>query len=236
MGVIRTDPSQTKTVVALVGVLVVALGVTIVRLKPASTPQAASSQQAVATVAQAPSGKAKDEPILNRTRNPFAMKSGINNSSRPFGSDISQMPRVENSQIELKMARDNGSAQIEPLAIDPMMSFNASSKQDSHIKKRTDSNQNALPLTNGIGSWTIKQQNAVQGQSDTAKVPPAFALLATIKNDKGYTAVIREGTSTPRIIEVGDVLAAGYRVAKLAEDRAILTNGKEVIIAKRTPI
>jgi hypothetical protein len=60
-----------------------------------------------------------------------------------------------------------------------------------------------------------------------------FTLLATVKSDRGFSAVIRAGESEVRVADVGDTLQGGFKVIDLNGDRAVLTDGRETVVAKR---
>ena len=62
---------------------------------------------------------------------------------------------------------------------------------------------------------------------------PIFALLATIKGANGYSAVIRTGETEVRVVEVGDTLQDGFKVKSLEESRAVLSDGRDTIVANR---
>jgi len=62
---------------------------------------------------------------------------------------------------------------------------------------------------------------------------PAFTLLATVRGTLGYSAVIRGSASAARVVEVGDVLERGFKVTHVDSSRAVLTDGREIIVAKR---
>lgn len=62
---------------------------------------------------------------------------------------------------------------------------------------------------------------------------PKFELLATVGGPSGMTAVIRTGESDTRVVAVGDVLDGHYKVQKLEEGRAVLTDGRDTVVVKR---
>jgi len=91
------------------------------------------------------------------------------------------------------------------------------------------------PMTVGVlprGSGSADRSDSTQ--TDKTETPkPQFDLLATVRGPKGLTAVIRGGESDTRLVAVGDVLDGGYKILTLDEDRAILTNGSDVVVIKR---
>ncbi len=62
---------------------------------------------------------------------------------------------------------------------------------------------------------------------------PSFELLATVRSGKRISAVLRIGGSEVRTVGVGDALDGGFVVQELSADRAVLTNGRETIIADK---
>jgi hypothetical protein len=78
-----------------------------------------------------------------------------------------------------------------------------------------------------------KSSKRTPAQPDEPESKPAFTLLATVKGERGFSAVIRTGESDVRIVEVGDLLEGGFRVVMLESWRAVLSDGRETIVAKR---
>lgn len=99
-----------------------------------------------------------------------------------------------------------------------------------HMKLWNEGNEEHIqPLDIGPAP---KQPEPVEVEKpDVSK--PVFALLATIKGPNGLSAVIRTGESDVRVVEIGDRLADGYRVKALEESRAVLSDGRDTIVAKR---
>lgn len=75
-------------------------------------------------------------------------------------------------------------------------------------------------------------QNGVQ----TEKMLPSLTLLATVRGSGGLFAIIRIGDSETRTIGVGEALVDGFKLQELDNEHAVLTNGRDTIIAKRSPL
>jgi len=75
------------------------------------------------------------------------------------------------------------------------------------------------------------ERSTASARDDKSK--PTFTLLATVRGVQGYSAVIRAGASVARVVEVGDVLEGGFKVKQVDSSRAVLTDGREIIVAKR---
>ena len=206
MALIKIDASQTKTAVALVGVLAVAVGVTVVRLKPQGAAQAADQVQ------QAQAGSAPvrvtSERVAYRARNPFerpaslpAATAGDDNErpGEPPGGRRSALP-VPNPW------KSGANATIEPAAPESIFAVRSTPK----------------PPT-GPGP----------AAPDVAKQRPVFTLLATVKSDRGFSAVIKTGQSDIRVVEIADTLEGGFKVIRLDAERAVLTDGRVTVVAKR---
>ena len=62
---------------------------------------------------------------------------------------------------------------------------------------------------------------------------PTFTLLATIRSAERLYGIIKSGDSQERIVRVGDILDGGYKVKELDASHAVLTNGRDTLIAER---
>ena len=62
---------------------------------------------------------------------------------------------------------------------------------------------------------------------------PEFKLLATVGNENGFSAVVKSDGADERLVEVGDILEGGFKVKQILADRAVLTDGRDTVIAKR---
>lgn len=214
MAFIKTDPSQTKTVVALLGVLVVALGVTAFRLKPQPVEKAASQAQESTASSTAPN---KGGPIrLDRLRDPFERPAFAREQS--IGEELGDREPVDPGHRT--MSRSGGSARVEPLDVGSM--FTVTPGEDHRLAE-------ALP----------RQPGGIHSESGSAtsiqpKGPkPVFVLLATVRSNTAYSAVIRTGESAPVVVEVGDAVEGGFRVRMITADHVALSDGRETVIAKR---
>jgi hypothetical protein len=210
MGLITVDPSQKKTVAALLGVLVVAVGVTIVRIEPVTVAEPAAQQQSQPSAERA--ACSIDEPARDRSRNPFERPEGFGAEMPPDGFRLERDPLLGASREPLRVP------EVEPL---PVMGVSVTKQEPRPTGGQVDAGQ---PGPRGAGA-------------PAAPVPhgsrPDIVLLATIKSPSGYGAVIRINESAARVVQVGDVIEGGFRVTVLTEDHAALSDGRETIIAKR---
>jgi len=69
--------------------------------------------------------------------------------------------------------------------------------------------------------------------TDIDKSQPRFVLLATVASGHETYGILSIGEAETRIVKVGDVLDEGFRVIALSDAQAVLTNGRDMIIAKR---
>jgi hypothetical protein len=74
------------------------------------------------------------------------------------------------------------------------------------------------------------------GEDTTRNHIPSFTLLATVKSESGYYCVIKIDDSNTRVVRVNDIIANGFRVKAINAGRAILTDGKDTIIARKPPL
>lgn len=89
------------------------------------------------------------------------------------------------------------------------------------------------PETLAVRPMEIEPAPRSREQAQPEAPRPVFSLLATIKGQDGYSAVIRTGETDVRVVEVGDTLQDGFKVKLLEEGRAVLTDGRDTIVAKR---
>jgi hypothetical protein len=83
------------------------------------------------------------------------------------------------------------------------------------------------------GSSPGRPAQSMTTSSQPEPEKPSFTLLTTVRSGNRITGVIRIGDSQVRTVGVGDVLDGGFVVQELSTDRAVLTNGKETIIADK---
>ena len=209
MVAIKNDPSQTKSAAILIGALVVVIGVTVVRMKPAPGAQAPAQAQQVS--ARAAPVKASVERFCPRERNPFEKPAGL-----PAAGAVDDSVGNEGKlPASISVGGDRGSdsqsgakATIKPL--DPTAVFRIKpEKKPATAKPSTKDNY------------------------DAQRAKPEFTLLATARSGDSYSAVIRTGQSGARVVEVGDVLDGGFKVLMIDGDRAALSDGRQMIVAKR---
>lgn len=67
---------------------------------------------------------------------------------------------------------------------------------------------------------------------DTPKLPEAV-LLTVVKGPNGRVCVIKLGNGPAQTVSEGDTLADGFKVKCVGENYAVLTNGRNDILAKR---
>ncbi len=203
MALIRTDPSQTKTVVALLVVLAAAIVFVIVRVgsrggaKPADTTKP--------TVDESVSTALVDSTPYNASRNPFKRPAILKTAMERVRESLSRessFPSISRTSPKAGFWRDN-SAGLDPVDFGSLFGAPA-------------------------------QRSVVPKEAPVIEKPkPEFALLATVKSADGWCAVIRSADSRPRVVEVGDIVEGGFKVRRLETDRAVLTDGRDIIIAKR---
>jgi hypothetical protein len=146
----------------------------------------------------------------NPARNPFEKPPGLR-------SNVVADPLSESGS-------SSGIRQVDILRLPGAWNDGGGSKLDS---------ESVAPI--GVPGFDGVQWKA-QGATDSDKTEQkkrTFTLLATVKSGNGYSAVIRSGDSTVRVVEVGDLLGEGFRVKKLEAGWAVLTDGRETIIARR---
>ena len=78
-----------------------------------------------------------------------------------------------------------------------------------------------------------KKPQTEQAQSQVQSAKPTFTLLATIRSPERLYGIIRSGDSQERIVRVGDILDGGYKVKELDASHAVLTNGRDILVAQR---
>lgn len=200
MAIIKTDPNQTKTAVALIGILVLVVGVTVVRINPGQ--QATSAAAPKSTAAANAPVKIKEDAEYVPTRNPFERPASL--AAAPGMTDMS-LPRDKRNEMPMHRWRGGDDSRIAP-----------------------------MPIGQGLEAVAPAKSTAAPANGSTETKPkPEFTLLATIKNENGFSAVIRSGESNARVVETGDILEGGYKVIKLEAGRAVLTDGRDKIVAKR---
>ncbi|MHB9036221.1 MAG: hypothetical protein ACYC64_06110 [Armatimonadota bacterium] len=199
MAMIKTDPSQTKTVVALLVVLAMAVGVTISRVSKSVPPEPIAEAKA-----ENP-GKAEAHVTANiecdSGRNPFAKPSLIEAAGK---------------SVETALGGEAARMLADKIKISPWRMDDVELRQ-----------QSIAPVPNS------PQPIARQAVSEEKPPLPEFELMTTVKGSQGYSAVIRTGGSETRVVEVGDKMEGGFKVVKIEPDRAVLTDGRDTIDAKR---
>lgn len=203
---IKHDPNQSKTVIALIVILVAAIGVTIWRIIPrdepipVATPTEASARVTPATVSSAP---------CTLTRDPFDRPSTARTALKPdaesaIDASITENPWKSRAVAAIRMQQE------------AMMAAESASPPTP-----------VLPP----GSGEVEVTQAVDKPKPASK--PRFELLGTVRSGQVYSAIIKSDTSEPVLVEVGDKIGGRYKVVRIESDHAVLFDGKEKTVAKR---
>lgn len=201
MGMIKTDPSQTKAVVGLLSILAVAIVVTIVRISGGSAPPAPVVKD-TDSPKEACVVRTMSESVSDLSKNPFVSPPDYKSASLSEDGEIPGIKIMTDNQAKGEWDADNA-PRIEPLKFGPGMRVSA---PDNTAAKKTNAAEEAKP---------------------------EFTLLATVKSGNGWSAVIRTSDSGEKVVEVGDKLDGGFVVKELSATRAVLADGRDIIIAKR---
>ena len=202
MGIIKTDPSQTKAVVGLLSILAVAIVATIIRIGGGSEPPAPVNQD-TDTPKAACLVRSINESPFNPSHNPFVSPPDYkaarqSESAEGGGPGVEIVPAAD--QIKGNWNTSN-TPRIEPF------------KLGSEIKVSAPDNPRDI--------------------DKSEEVKPEFTLLATVKGQNGWCAVIKTGDSEQKVVEVGDKMDGGFVVKELSANCAVLADGRDTIIAKR---
>lgn len=199
---IKTDPSQTKTVVVLIVVLVAAVVFTVMRIHPGGQQQQAAAPGAAQAAEAAPSASVSIVPAFQPSRNPFHKPEDLQRASTDSSAS---RPGIGTVAVQESGGQRPGGMSIPPMPVA------------------------AVPSQ---GAGQMSEPSATDAKSKEA-ARPQFALTAVVGGPDGFTAVIRCGESNSRVVGVGDLLDGGYRVERLEEDRAVLKNGRDVLVIKK---
>ena len=203
MALIRTDPSQTRTVVVLLVVL--AAAVVFVFMRVSSRGQVRPADTTEPTANEPTSTASAGSTTYDASRNPFKRPAILKTA----------MERVTES-----LSRESASPSI--------------SRTGPGTGFWRDNSAGLDPMDFGSVFRTPARPSVVPAEMPTVEKPrPEFALLATVKSTEGWCAVIKSADSRPRVVEVGDIVEGGFKVRRVEIDRAVLTDGREIIIAKR---
>ncbi|MDH7601015.1 MAG: hypothetical protein QHI38_02600 [Armatimonadota bacterium] len=214
---VKTDSSQTKTVIVLVAVLVITLGVLGYRIRSrtaalqGASPAAVQASQDSTLTAKPGTGTGVDTRTQHMlSRNPFAM------------------PSIVRASVSGGNARRGG---VQPLPVGLPQSVRSN---NSWVAKDL---VKVLPVRDAVSGSDLRiqgedQQLPAQVQKvDSGSVK--YVLLATVTSDHGCSALIQSPDSVVRAVDIGDVLENGFRVVSVSRDEAVLTNGKQTIVARR---
>lgn len=199
MALIKSDPSQNRTVAVLVVVLIGAIGLVFVRLRPPEAVGSAAKAKApqAGRVASA-SGVAEACPF-GSSRNPFEPPPGLG-ASMPFDEDQNEAEAAPQSTVR--------PVEVKPLPL------------PSPFRLRPSLAAPPPPAQPPRGAGPESP-------------PPGLVLLATVRDDAGCCAVLRSDDSSVRVVQAGDRVDGGFVVVDVSEDRAVLSDGRDTIVAKR---
>ena len=201
MGIIKTDPSQTKAVVGLLSILAVAIVVTVMRMGGGTEPPAPINNDT----------DAPKEACLVRSIN----ESPFNSSHNPFISPP-----------DFKVARQSENAEGGMPGIEVMAANQIKGNWNTGDAPRIE------PLRLGSEIKVTAPENT-SDKVGAEEAKPEFTLLATVKDQNGWCAVIKTGDSEAKVVEVGDKMDGGFVVKELSAGCAVLADGRDTIIAKR---
>ncbi|MCX6345341.1 MAG: hypothetical protein NT018_09760 [Armatimonadetes bacterium] len=208
MAFIRNDPKQSKTVIGLLVILLIVVGVTIVRVRQVISLVQPFLRAPVA--AQAPRLNRGYVASYSQMRNPFEKPPFIGVSSIISGR-IANLPEhiMGTGEIANLPEHSSAGASPSPNTTIPPIDIRSLTLQDGK--------------TAAVPPITDKNQTSII----------SLSLLATIKGTDGTSAIIKINGSETQVVEVGDRLKGGFKVKTLDDTRAILTDGRNIIIAKR---
>ena len=90
------------------------------------------------------------------------------------------------------------------------------------------------PLLPAAPEFGIRNpESGMRNPEHVRSAKPTFTLLATIRSAEHLYGIIKSGDSRERIVRVGDILDGGYKVKELDASHAVLTNGRDTLIAER---
>lgn len=217
MALIKTDPSQTKTVVVLLAVLVVAIAFIAIRLSPPAPVAPESEEQPTAA---STSASKVGKWSVELARNPFEQP--------PFPADAAEGKNEAAAMARVGPA-PRGLTEGGPVPVNPFAKMSgrlpgAMAAQGAPGMELAPAPAHSLPKG---------PAGAPETPDQPSEPKPVFTLLATIGDARGLSAVIQCQNAKPRVVETGDVLDGGYRISRIERDRAVLTDGRDTIVAKR---
>lgn len=210
MAMIKTDPNQKSTVIVLIVILVGAMIATVVRCLPGpqTKPKMQQAQQQSTTSASpvASVSEADYDPSRNPFQQPVSIKDRVTSALKRLAgpTDEEILAMIGPPEKPVSPWNKQNLVNIEPMKI-PQVTVEGS----------------------GTGAVPELKPEPVESRK-----LPEFALLATVKNKEGLCAVIRGSDSKPKVVEVGDMVE-GFMVTRLDLDQAVLSDGRDTIVAKR---
>lgn len=198
MAIIRTDPNQGKTVVALLVVLALTVGVMVHRVQSTQAANAGGIQIPIAV--RPTEGNLQMGVVGRPDRNPFKKSDILQAALSSKSVAITALPQQAgiSGAIPLPSVRQG----IGPMSVEPMVLDTPNGAQDS---------QSAVPQTD----------------------LPTFVLMASVLTNGKSSAVLRIGDSQIKVVRVGDMADARFRLQSVTSDQAVLTDGTTKVIAKR---
>jgi len=201
---LQVDKKQTPIIVALIVILVAAVGATVTRLNPGQSSNAPAKAQTQPGASEPVSTGV--EVRCNPARNPFERPPALAGASQ---ADQEGLPG--------KLPTDKSRANT--VTVNPW-------------SKGADSRLPQLE-TAPVDPPNAAQKSSDQPAGKQAEQRPEFTLLATVKGKDGYSAVIKAGEQAARVVQVGDKLDGRFKVLMLKAGMAVLTDGRKVIVARR---
>ncbi len=215
----QTDRSQTKVVAALLVVLAVALAVLGYRMRLQFIRRQDSSP-AVVRVSSVPTRG--DE---------------VADSSRPKSTVLGWSFRNPFEAPKMTRATAGGESVVRSVEAKPVPVGLVQNIQH-HTPWGSRDLANVIRIGDTLRDSTLRIENEnvpvhKQDREEEGASVDKCILLATVANERGWSAVIQFGDSVINTVEIGDVLDNGFKVVSLSRDDAVLTDGKRTIVARR---
>ncbi len=197
MAILRTDPSQGKTVAALLAVLALAVGVTVYRVQSTQSVRAGVIQVPVA--AETAEVNTQIGVVGRPYRNPFKKPAVLQTDTQTTGTGNAAVPSPTgiSTGVPLPSVRQG----LEPMLVAPLSDTPGDAQNPQTAVQTTDL--------------------------------PTFVLMATVLTSGKSSAVLRIGDSQIKVVRVGDMADARFRLCSLKSDQAVLSDGTIKLMAKR---
>jgi hypothetical protein len=128
MAIIRTDPSQGKTIAALLAVLALAVGVTVYRVQITQSVRAGVIQTPVATEVSV-RGISQIGVVGRPARNPFKKPAVLLSDATSSSAGSSAVPMLSGMAVGMPLPPNHQG--LQPLSVAPMMTTSPNETQDS---------------------------------------------------------------------------------------------------------